>query len=98
MKARSGRRGLNFRLQTMLVLVAAVSIAIGLVTRELHRQQRKNRNAAEVARLGGQVRYNLRPENKPTGIISGYLRAFLGDKYFTEADSVALKRIAQTPV
>ncbi len=61
MESRSGRRGFNFRLQTMLVLVAAFSISLGLVTRELHRQQRKNRNAAEVARLSGRDHYNLRP-------------------------------------
>ncbi len=90
MHSRSDRFVFRIRLQTILVLVAAISLPLGLVTNELHREHRKKRDAAMVVRLGGRVDYNLRPENKQTSVVNGYLRVILGDEYFTEVDGIYL--------
>lgn len=91
MKSQSGRLAFRFRLQTFLVLVTALAIPLGLVTQELNRERRKNQCAAKVRGLGGHVNYNRRPENEPTGVVNGYLRVFLGDKYFTEVETVGIE-------
>ena len=91
MKSRSGRLVFRFDLRTILVLVIALAIVFGLVAREVHPENWKKRNAAEVRRLGGRVHYNPTPKNKQTGVVNGYLRVFLGDEYFGEVDSVHLK-------
>lgn len=90
MKSRAGRSLFRFELKTMVVIVTALAISLGLVSQELNREHRKKRNAADIIRLGGNVRYNRRPQNEQTGIINGYLRVFLGDKYFPELESVQL--------
>ena len=83
----------RFRLQTLLVLVTAFAVALGLFVRELHREHRKEQVAAEVHRLGGHVRYKrTRPgEKKATGVVNGWLRVFLGNEYFAEASYIALR-------
>lgn len=91
MNSRSRRFVFRFRMQTILVLVTAFIILIGLVTQEIRREHRKKGNADEIRRLGGRVHDNPRPEFQQTGIVNGYLRVILGDKYFTEIDSVFLK-------
>ncbi len=68
----------RFRIQTILVIVTALIILLGLVTQEIRREQRKKNNAAEIRRLGGHVHDDPSPEYKQTGILNGYLRIFLG--------------------
>jgi hypothetical protein len=76
-----------------LVLVTAFAVALGLVVRELHREQRKKQVAAEVHRLGGRVHYKPTApgETRATGVVNGWLRAFLGNEYFAEASFISLR-------
>ena len=90
MTSTSRRFVLRFRLQTMLVLTIAFSIALGLVAQELNRERGKKQSAAEIRRLGGSIHYSLSPKNEQTGVVNGYLRLILGDEYFPEIDSVSL--------
>jgi hypothetical protein len=52
MKNKSNRFAFRFRLQTMLVLVTAFTIVLGLVTQDLHRNYRKKIVAEELRRQG----------------------------------------------
>lgn len=83
----------RFRLRTLLVLITAFTIALGLIFREVNHAKWKMRAAAEIERMGGHVRFVIprRKENKVTGVVNGYLRIFLGDDYFTEVSNVGLE-------
>jgi Leucine-rich repeat (LRR) protein len=76
----------RFRLQTLLVLVTAFCVVLGLIAREWHPAHRQKQAAAEVQRRGGRVRLADPPE--ATGVISGWLHLVLGDEYFAEVCSV----------
>lgn len=83
----------RFRLQTLLVLITAFTIALGLIFREVNHAKWKMRAAAEIESMGGHVRFVIprRKDNKVTGVVNGYLRIFLGDDYFTEVSNVRLE-------
>jgi internalin A len=88
---RQGRdTAFRFRLQTLFVLVTALIVPIALVSQELHREKRKKQIMLEVRQLGGRAREAIRSEDKPTGVVNGYLRLCLGDDYFTEVWIVEL--------
>ena len=86
LRSPSSRRVPRFRLQTLLVLVTAFCVVLGLITREWHPAHRQKQAAAEVLRRGGRVRLADPPE--ATGVISGWLHLVLGDEYFAEVCSV----------
>ena len=87
-ESRVSRRRPRFALLTLLVLVTAIAVALGLFTPEWHRGHRKRQVAGEVQRLGGHVTFGLPQE--ATGVISGWLHLVLGDEYFAEAIYVSL--------
>lgn len=91
MHSRLGSLVFRFRLQTMLVIVTAGIVALGLVTGELNRERLRKQIAEQIRQLDGSVRYSSMPKHEQTGVVNGYLRVFLGDKHFTEVEHVSLK-------
>lgn len=50
---REGRFVFRFRLQTVLVLLTAMTLPLGLVCSELHREHRKKQDAERIRHLVG---------------------------------------------
>lgn len=81
---------LQFRFQTLLVLMTVIAVAIGMVTQELHYEYRKKKAAANIRALRGSVFFRGSGEvTKQTGVVNGWLRLILGDNYFSSVVSVS---------
>ncbi len=75
----------RFRFQTMMAIVTAIAILLGLVLREVHHERRKKQIIEAIKKDGGSARLvdPMRDGQAPKGFIKDWLRIFLGDGYFT---------------
>lgn len=90
MKTIFRKQAFRFRMQTVLVLIAALAVAMSMVASEVNRERRKKSAIAEIKRLGGSVLVERFPQDRPRGVVNGWLRIFLGDDYFTDVRYVHL--------
>lgn len=83
----------RFRFQTMMVIVTAIAILLGLVLREVHHERRKKQIIEAIKKDGGSARLvdPMRDGQAPKGFIKDWLRIFLGDDYFTVVPSLGIK-------
>ena len=88
-KSRPSRRLPRFRLQTLLVLVTLFGVVLALIVDEWYPIYRQKQVAGIVLRRGGHVRWQ--DPLDAAGVVSGWLRFFLGDEYFAEVCDVGLR-------
>lgn len=88
----------RFRFQTMMVIVTAIAILLGLVLREVHHERRKKQIIEAIKNDGGSARLvdPMRDGQAPKGFIKDWLRIFLGDDYFTVVPSLGIKSGSST--
>jgi hypothetical protein len=90
-KVRSRRRYLQISLRTFLLLIAACSVWLGIVSKRAHDQRVAVRRVLE---LGGRVRYDYQYDEKDKYVKDSvppgrpWLRQLIGDEYFQDVVQV----------
>ncbi len=104
--SKTRRRWLQFRLQTLLVIVAVLCVPLAWVAWKMDQKRHERAVIAELERLGSSVGYDWQmdcfrrlwvvpePDAKPTG--PHWLRRLLGDDFFSHLVYIHLRPDLET--
>jgi ankyrin repeat protein len=84
------RRWLQFSTKALLALVFVVSVPFSWVAYQRAQRNREKRVAIEIEKLGGSVRHNWSEDEDDSPPGPPWLRAMLGDDFFTRVEGVDL--------
>jgi hypothetical protein len=90
-KPKPKRRWLQFRLQTLFILVAVVAVPCGLFKWKWDAKQRERRAVDEIRQLGGYVNYDWQDRSPQIPSGPACIRTSLGDDFLASVWLVVLR-------